>query len=307
MYKYLPPALAIIGALLGLAIVFWSQKEHPVPSILFPPPVSPYERSIAASGIIEASSQNISVGTPFNEVIEKIYVVEGDFVKAGDLLFQLDLRFFQAQYDAAKAALTNAQVFLEDKRTQYAFYQCLKDPRAVSQQDYQAARYAFLEAEENVKVAEANMAEAEANIERSIIRAPIDGQILQVNIHVGEIAPVVPFISSQSTWLTAAQGTLILMGAVNPLQVRVSIDEEDSWRYRKGAKATAFVRGNSHINFPINFVRVEPYIIPKSSFTGDPVERVDTRVLQALYQFEKGDLPIYAGQVLDIFVDAGKK
>lgn len=306
MYKYLPPALALIGALLGIAIVIWSKHQNPVPSILFPPPVSPYEHSIAASGIIEASSQNISVGTPFNEIIEKIYVIEGDYVKAGDPLFQLDLRNFLAEVEVAKAQLASAKALLADKTEQFTFYKNLKDPRAVSMQDYEAACYAMLEAKENVKVAEANVLLAETNVERSIIRAPIDGQILQVNIHVGEIAPVIPFISSQATWLTAAQGTLILMGKVDPLQVRVSIDEEDSWRYQKGARATAFVRGNSHINFPIHFTRIEPYIVPKSSFTGDPVERVDTRVLQVLYNFERNDLPIYAGQVLDIFVDAGK-
>jgi HlyD family secretion protein len=54
----------------------------------------------------------------------------------------------------------------------------------------------------------------------------------------------------------------------------------------------------------MKFVRLEPYIIPKRSFTGDTIERVDTRVLQVLYEFEKGDLPIYPGQVLDIFIEA---
>lgn len=304
LYKYLPPALAIFGALLGLFIVYWSQKEYPVPPILFPPPVSPYEHAIAGSGIIEASSQNISVGCPFNEVIAKIFVIEGDRVKTGDPLFQLDLRNFDAQVQAAAASLNSAKVVLEDKRTQFQFYQNVKDRRAVSEQNYQTAHYALLEAEENVKVAEANLLEAKTNIERSIIRAPIDGEILQVNIHVGEIAPVVPFISAQATWLTAQQGTLILMGNVEPLQVRIDIDEEDAWRYQKGSRATAFVRGNSRINFPLTFARVEPYIIPKTSFTGAPVERVDTRVLQVLYNFHKNDLPVYAGQILDIYLES---
>jgi HlyD family secretion protein len=303
-YKYMLPALAIIGAVLGLTVVFWSQKKHPVPPILFPPPVSPYEHAIAGAGIIEASSQNISIGTPINELIYKIYVVEGDKVKAGDPLFELDTRAFRAQAKAAEAELNNAEVILADKRTQFAFYECLQDRRAVSEQSFQETRYAVLEAEQNVKVAKAALNEVNTNIARSLIRAPIDGKILQVNIHVGEIAPVIPFISPQATWLTASQGTLILMGRVNPLQVRIDIDEEDAWRYTPGARATAFVRGNSHIHFPLSFVRLEPYIIPKNFFTGATNERVDTRVLQVLYCFEKNDLPVYAGQVLDIFVEA---
>lgn len=304
LQKYLLPLLAILGAIFGLLSVHWSQKALPVPPVLFPPATSPYPHAIAGAGIIEASSQNISIGTPFNEIISKIFVTEGDSVKKGDPLFQLDLRNFQAQLETAKASLKLAIVDFEDKQKQYSFYQRLQDKKAVSEQVYQQAHFAMLEACENVKVAEASVKEVETNIARSIIRAPIDGQILQVNSHVGEIAPIIPFISSQSTWLTAANGTLILMGCISPMQVRIDIDEEDAWRYEKGSAATAFVRGNRNISFPVTYVRTEPYIIPKSSFTGQTVERVDTRVLQVLYQFEKKDLPVYTGQILDIFIQS---
>lgn len=304
MRRYLLPLLAIAGAIFGLLMVFKTQKTVPVPPILFPPAKSPYEYSIAGAGIIEASSQNISIGSPFNEVIKKIYVEEGDKVQANDPLFELDLRNFEAELAAAKAQLAVAEIDLENQKKQYSFYQRLKDTRAVTEQSMQLTYYSMLQAEENVKVAKANVDVIATNIERSIIRAPIDGEILQVNIHVGEIAPVIPFISSQSTWLTAANGTLILMGAVNPLQVRVDIDENEAWRFKAGSVATAFVRGNSRINFPLQFVKIEPYIIPKSSFTGETIERVDTRVLQVLYQFERGDLPVYAGQILDIFIES---
>ncbi len=302
--KYLLPALAVIGALIALGVVFWSQRTTPPPPILFPPPQSPYSYFIAGAGIIEASSQNISIGTPFNEVIDTIFVVEGDDVKRGDRILQLDLRAFEAVFEEAQASLRAAEVARDSAEVQFSFYLRLLDKRAVSEEAYEQAHYAYLEAEENVKVAQAAVKEAEVNIQRSIIRAPVDGKILQVNCHIGEIAPVVPFISAQSTWLTAANGTLVLMGTVEPLQVRIDVDEDDAWRYKVGSRATAFVRGNSTINFPLNFVRVEPYVIPKSSFTGATVERVDTRVLQVLYNFSRGDLPVYAGLILDIFIES---
>jgi HlyD family secretion protein len=302
--KYLLPIIAASGALLGLFIVFWTQRTVPVAPIYFPPPHSPYSYAIAGAGIIEASSQNISVGCPFNEVIDKIYVVEGDFVKEGDLLFQLDVRNFTAQAEIQKSALKAALTDLENKSIQFAFYERLKDRCAVSEQIFEQYRYALLQAQDAVKVAESNLALAETNIQRSIIRAPTSGKILQVNIHIGEIAPVTPFINAQATWQTAAQGSLLLMGTVDPLQVRIDIDEDDAWRYTKGAHATAFVRGNSYINFPLTFQRIEPYIIPKSSFTGETAERVDTRVLQVLYTFEKKDLPVYVGQILDVFIES---
>lgn len=304
MYKYILPLLALFGAILGLFIVFKTQKKVEVPPIIFQPAVSPYDNSIAGAGIIETSSQNIAIGTPFNEIVTKVYVIEGDYVKTGDLLFELDLRNFNAQAEAAEAALKEAMVTLEDKKKQYSFYERIKDTKAVSEQNYQLAYYAFLEAQENVKVAQANLDVAKSNIERSMIRAPIDGLMLQVNIHVGELAPVNPFFSSQSNSKAVSQGSLMLMGSVQPMQVRIDIDEEDAWRYKVGSNATAFVRGNSRINFPLEFVRVEPFIVPKSSFTGETIERVDTRVLQVLYNFERNDLPVYTGQVLDIFIEA---
>jgi len=161
----------------------------------------------------------------------------------------------------------------------------------------------MLQAKENVKVAEANLRGIEVNIERSIIKAPIDGQVLQVNCHAGEIAPAIPVTASQSTWRTAANGGLILLGNVSRLQVRIDIDADDAWRYSKGAPATAFVRGNRDLTIPLTFAYMEPYVIPKSSFTGQTIERVDTRVLQVLYQFEKNNFPVYPGQILDVYIE----
>lgn len=302
--KYLLPFLALVGAIIGLLIVIKTQKTVAAPPILFKPASSPYEHAIAGSGIVETFLDNIAIGTPFNEIVDKVFVEEGKMVKVGDPLFQLDIRNFEAQATAAEASLKSAIVAFEDKKKQFSFYQRLKDTRAVSEQNYEAAEYAYLEAEENVKIAKANLEIAKVNIERSTILAPIEGLILQVNIHPGEIATITTFFSSLSPSRSISNGSLILMGRVNRLQIRVDIDEEDAWRYQKGAAATAFVRGNSEINFPIQFLSLEPYVVPKRSLTGATTERVDTRVLQVLYEFERHNLPVYVGQILDIFIES---
>jgi HlyD family secretion protein len=303
-YKYLLPLLAVVGALFGLYVVFWSQKSEQVAPILFPPPRSPYSHAIAGAGLIETSSENIAIGSPFNEVVEEVYIVEGDHVTAGQPLFQLDLRNFKAQAESARATLNGAQISLNDKIVQFDFYQRLSDKRAVSEQTYQQFQYAVFEAEQNVKIAQANLELAETNIQKSIIRAPIDGQILQVNIHKGEVAPASSIAAGASTLQTGTPEALILMGRIDPLQVKIDIDENDAWRYQPGAAATAFVRGNSHINFPLTYSLIEPYVVPKSSFTGATIERVDTRVLQVRYTFEKKEMPLYVGQILDIFIES---
>ena len=139
----------------------------------------------------------------------------------------------------------------------------------------------------------AQIRETETNLERIIVRAPIDGEVLQLKIHVGEFAPA-----------GITQTPLILLGNVEPLNVRVDVDENDAWRVRSGAPAIAFLRGNRNIKTNLKFVRFEPYVVPKKSLTGDSIERVDTRVLQVIYSIEHSGLPIFAGQQMDVFIEA---
>ncbi len=286
---------------MALMIVFLTQKKIPTPPITYPPPVSPYVCSIVGAGLIQASSENISIGSPFAEIIEEIYVKEGDFVKAGDPLFRLDTRAFEAQTAFARKSLELEEVILADKRKQFSFYERLKNKTSVSEQAYQQASYAVKEAELQNYVSQANILQYATNINRSTISSPIDGLVLQINYHVGEIASALP--SPTLPMISQTNPPMILIGKVNPLFVRIDIDEDDAWRFKKGASATAFVRGNSRLHFPLKFERVEPFVIPKASFTGDTTERIDTRVLQVLYSFEKKDLPIYCGQILDVFIE----
>ena len=59
------------------------------------------------------------------------------------------------------------------------------------------------------------------------------------------------------------------------------------------------LRGNPEISVPLTFVRFEPYVLAKRSLTGDTTERVDTRVLQAIYEFAA-----FVGQQVDVFIAA---
>jgi hypothetical protein len=54
----------------------------------------------------------------------------------------------------------------------------------------------------------------------------------------------------------------------------------------------------------MTFVRVEPYVVPKKSLTGDNTERVDTRVLQVIYALDSKEQTFYVGQQMDVFIDA---
>jgi hypothetical protein len=84
----------------------------------------------------------------------------------------------------------------------------------------------------------------------------------------------------------------------------VDIDEHNIPRFHPGAPARATPRGDAGHPTPLRFVRVEPFVVPKKSLTGDNTERVDTRVLQVIYALETNERPVYVGQQMDVFIEA---
>jgi multidrug resistance efflux pump len=127
------------------------------------------------------------------------------------------------------------------------------------------------------------------------VRAPADGKILQVNNRQGE-------------YLTGGMGTApVLFGDTGSLLIRVDIDEINASHFRAGSTAIAALKGDSSRRFPLKFVRVIPYMVPKQSLTGSNSERVDVRVLQVEYRFDPPPFPVYVGQQVDVYIDTPEK
>jgi HlyD family secretion protein len=146
-----------------------------------------------------------------------------------------------------------------------------------------------------VDLAQAQVEQTKTEIDRATVRAPIDGQVLQVSVHPGEYVGAQP------------GQTLFMIGDLTRHHVRVDVDEHDIPRFKPGAAAKAYLRGHAQIELQLSFVRVEPYVTPKKSLTGDNTERVDTRVLQVIYAVDPCDQPLYIGQQVDAFIDLTDK
>jgi HlyD family secretion protein len=305
--KYTLPVLAIAGFLFGVYSVSFSNRPTPVAEPVADPAAAPFRFFIAGSGIIEAKSQNIAIGTPLPGIVLTVPVTVGDKVKAGDVLFKVDDREALAQrrvrlaeLAGAKAGVRETEAALIDFQTQLHLIEAVTDRRAISTEDLKGRRNAVLiarakleSARARVGQAEADLAAVETTLDRLIVRAPKDGEILQVNIRPGEFAQT-----------GNLQVPLIMMGNLEQLHLRVDIDENDAWRFRKDSKAVAFLRGNRQFSTELKLVWVEPFVVPKKSLTGDSTERVDTRVLQALYSFDPATIPAYVGQQMDVFIEA---
>jgi multidrug resistance efflux pump len=266
----------------------------------------------------------------------------GQHVRAGTPLFRIDDRHLKAQLAMAEAELSSAKarlVRLEQQprpeelppslakvkaaaaktvrlRDDYERGKRLTGPGAMSHEEFrtrellyeaaiheQAQAQAELEllkagawkpdltiAEASVQEAQAKVEQLKTEIERTVVVAPVDGVVLQVNIRPGER------VSELDT------RPLMVMGDISTCHVRIDVDERDIPRFRPGAKALAYPRGESTGELGLHFVRVEPLVVPKKALTGDNTERVDTRVLQVIYAIESNSKHVHVGQQLDVFI-----
>src|SRR5690349_14128156 len=178
----------------------------------------------------------------------------------------------------ADARVKAAESLVADRRAELEMWQGVPDERAVSKETLDRRRYALQTAEAqlteaqadlallkagtwepDIEIARVNVASAQAqvqqtqtDIDRLTVRSPVDGEVLQLNVRVGEYAQT-----------GRMEMPLVMVGSTDTLQVRVDVDENDAWRIKAGAMAQAFLRGNKHLNTPLVFVRFEPFVVPK--------------------------------------------
>ncbi len=307
MKRLVLPSLGVLAALWASFSIARTQPRRESTDPPVRPPVTDFRSTVAAVGLVEASTENISVGSPLAAVVEKVLVTAGQTVKAGDPLFALDVRHLRADLAVKEQATTVARgqvdvaaAALDDLKRQLEFAEQVKDKRAISAEELarrrsavETATAALDEARAQVAAAEAQAHEVAVEIERSTVRSPIDAEVLQVKVRAGEFAPA-----------ASTASPLVLLGRSKPLHVRVDVDEQEGWRVHAGAPGVAHLRGNAELKTPLRFVRFEPFVVPKRSLTGDSTERVDTRVLQVIYRVERDDLPLFVGQQVDVFIDA---
>ncbi len=304
---------------------------------------NPYTETIAGAGLVEPQSENIRVAAIVPGVVTKVNVHVGQVVEQGDVLFQLDDRQRRAELVVQQAAVAEAEAALHRLRSAprtedippsearvakaRAEMKSLQDQMDRSeelvarkvrtqeefvqqQQAFLASKAAALQAEaedarlkagswkEDIQVGEAQVEQAKAllhqaeiEIQRLQVCAPIRGTVLKVDVRPGEYVGTPP------------GQTLLVLGDIERMHVRVDIDEQDLPRFRPGLPGTGYVRGDANTPIELQFVRVDPFAEPKKSLTNAGNERVDTRVLQVIYALQSPPSTLYVGQQIDVFLD----
>jgi multidrug efflux pump subunit AcrA (membrane-fusion protein) len=300
--------LSIIGFISAARVVTLGAETPKAPPPYAESARSPYPVSIAGTGIIEASSENLYLSPGIAGIVEELHVEVGSKVNKEDVLLAVDSKRLTEDINGRQAAVYVAKEDVKVSRSEVneaaALFRrslALRNARVTSEEESEVRRYGRESAEARLGRAESLVVQAESALaasmierERGLIRAPVDGTVLQLNARVGE------FIQPSSGNNTAA----ILFGDISSKYVRVDIDENDAWRFKEGAKARATLRGNSKIGSDLTFVRREPFIIPKVSLSGSSTERTDVRVLQVIYRIVDKNFNGEIGSQVEVYIES---
>jgi RND family efflux transporter MFP subunit len=138
---------------------------------------------------------------------------EGDSIKKGDLLFEIDPRPFKAALDQAKGLLAQAEAKLGKTELDVKRYGPLVKDRAISQEEYDDAVQANLEAKAAVVSATAQVEQAQLNLEFSRITSPIDGIASIAKAQVGDL-------------VGPASGELTTVSTIDPIKAYYNVTEQ---------------------------------------------------------------------------------
>ena len=286
--------ISLIGIAVALGAIYYGDLEKSGNNVALPSIKLPYKSFIAGTGIVEAGSKNITVGSQVAGVVKKVSVISGDKVHKGQLLFSIDDNKASVNLPVLEAEVQTALAKEQSAKHQFEIIQKMKKVSAsmVTKEKYTQLLDAYNEAKESVKLAQQKRKALLEKLKLYKVYAPIDGIVLRSNLTVGS------YFDTQSKALVLGSDSY---------NVKVNINEFDTWKFEKGAEATAFIRGNPEQKVELSYLYTIPMVSPKTNLTGSPTEQTDTRVLQVVYKVKNSpDFPLYVGEMLDVFIKTAK-
>jgi membrane fusion protein (multidrug efflux system) len=246
--------------------------------------VEPQRVPIVLEAVGQAEgSREVEVRARVSGILERRLYNEGEWVRAGQLLFEIDRRPFEIAVEQAKAARSQERARQEQAQREAERLKPLVETRAISQREYDQAVSTLKESSAAIQMAQAKLAEAELNLSYTSLRAPIGGI-------TGRAA------RSEGSLIAANTDLLTTITQVNPIWVRFSLAEADFER----------VRGSAH-EAQVDIVQNDGTIAARAgrlNFTGSTVDpKLGTVQLRA--EFPNGDLRWLPGRFLKVQILAG--
>jgi multidrug efflux system membrane fusion protein len=274
--RYLIGGIAIVLVLGGY--YYWSHSNTQAPRRALPPaPVrvtNAVQRDMQVVehtiGTVVANSM-VSVTARVQGQLTKAYFKEGQLVKEGDLLFEIDPRPYQAAYDNAVATLASAKSTADRN-------QRLSQENAISAQQNENAQAAYLQAKANAEA-------ARLNLEFTRIRSPVDGKTGPIMLQPGNLVSV--------NGLTAP---LVTITQIQPIKVSFNLPQSDLPRIQArarqgGLNATVNLHdmGGQDISAPVDFI---------SNAVSNSAGTIELRAT-----FPNKDGALVPGQLVDVTVE----
>lgn len=281
-------------------------------------------RQLVAVGRVEAVDGEIEVSAQLSGTLTALHVKEGDEVKAGAVLAEVDAAREQAALDLALANLARVkagngkeeiataqaerdaiaeELLLADLDHDRALQLRSREAKAIAdelldQRQHHAAilrkrliaaamRHAAMQRgplQEQIAVAEAAAQAARTAYDLRLVKAASAGQILLLHKHVGDVVSV------------NFPSPILRMADTDKLRVRVEISEQDVAHAREGMQGLFTVHGAAHPGGKVQIQRLLPAFAPRRLFEPDSTARMDTRTLQALCDIVSHDALLYLGQ-----------
>jgi multidrug efflux system membrane fusion protein len=203
------------GLQLGFVVLAACSQEDPPPTALVPVIVATVERravpfELAATGTVEPL-QAVAVQAQVSGTLRRVAFKEGDDVKQGQVLFELDARPYRAALDKALAALARDRAQAENAAEEAKRYEALVEKQYVTAQQYEQVRTNAVATQANLAGSQAAVDEARLNLQYATIRAPITGRTGSLLMREGNLVRA------------NATQPLVVINRIRPVLVRFAV------------------------------------------------------------------------------------
>jgi RND family efflux transporter MFP subunit len=229
----------VLGGLVLLAIAAlalpwpWRQPRVATTTALL---ITPQQAStvLTATGYTYARSR-AAVGAKIVGRVVELHVDEGDAVRRGQVLAVLDSDELRATLSQAEAKVAQMEAEVADAEREAKRQERLFAAGVGAEADFDAARTRVDVTRAQRNTAQAELETAKARLDYAILRAPIDGVVIERSVEVGEMVAPGGFTSQQST------GSIVRIADLASLEVEADINESYIARLRIGQPATIAV------------------------------------------------------------------
>jgi membrane fusion protein, multidrug efflux system len=276
--KYLIGAAALAVALGG----FWyfTNTSAPPPRRTMAAPVRVAVVEQRSMEVIERTigtviaNSTVSVNARVQGQLTRAFFREGQMVKTGDLLFQIDPRPYQATYDNAAAAVASA-------KAKFDRYTRLKGQNAISPQDVDDAQASYLEARATAEA-------ARLNLEFTQIRSPINGKTGPILIQPGNMV-------ASSSSANASATPLVTINEIQPVKISLALPQSELPRIQQMVNTPQGLT----ITMNLREAGAEKDLTAKVDFVSNAVTNT-TGTIELRATYPNADLALVPGQLVNV-------